>query len=73
MNRATPEDFVRAWEKAESAREVDDLFNQKHGWAACRAVRYRKSGVRLKRFIGKWEAIAEQKDYLNRIIDDGKT
>jgi len=70
MTDVTPDEFVMAWQVAESAREVDELFGKRQGWAACRAVRYRKAGVKLKRFIGKWNAIADRSAHLNAIIGE---
>jgi hypothetical protein len=47
----TPEDFVRTWQRAESAKKVTKLLDGMPWRVACaRAAKYRKMGVHLKKF-----------------------
>ena len=59
--RLSPEDFVRAWQQAESPLEVALATGLTVQQACARATAYRRRGVPLQRFSRSpnWDALAE--------------
>lgn len=64
--RVSPEDFVRAWQKAETLPEVAKALGMTEHAAENRAYRYRDQGVRLKHMRKHMDV-----ERLNRIVAEG--
>lgn len=65
--RVTPDDFVRAWQKAETLADVARALGMNEHACENRAYRYREQGVRLKHLRRHMDV-----ERLNRIVAEIK-
>lgn len=63
--RISPDDFVRAWQKAETLTDVAKALGMSEHACENRAYRYRDQGVRLKHMRKHMDV-----DRLNRIVEE---
>jgi hypothetical protein len=65
----TPEQFIRAWEKARSAQEVADELGMPKAIVLARASTYRADGIKLKKMKRGNRKSLDIKG-LNKLIED---
>jgi len=66
--RATPEEFIAAWQSSNSVAEVAKKIGSRKKTVRTRAYRYRQSGIPLKEFppveLPDWDELAEYAESL---------
>lgn len=66
--RISPEEFVRLWQNSNSLSEFSEKSGIKRANASLTAMRYRKHGVKLKKFVRQehinWNKLKNLANYI---------